>query len=213
MYNPDQHREERPEVLQAFIARHPLGALIANTPEGLSANHIPMMWRSRPGTAGVLQGHIARANHLWELVPADAAVLVIFSGANHYLTPSWYPDKRAHGKVVPTWNYAVVHAHGTIRFTDERDVRLSRVSELTRHQEGAREAPWHATDAPADYLESMLKRITAFEISLTRLVGKFKASQHRSAAERDSVSAALGSEGVPEADIAELVRPPAPSRS
>ncbi|HEX4387643.1 MAG TPA: FMN-binding negative transcriptional regulator [Steroidobacteraceae bacterium] len=213
MYNPDQHREERPEVLQAFIARHPFGALVAHTPDGLTANHIPMTWRARSGTPGVLHGHIARANHLWELVPPDAPVLVIFSGANHYLTPSWYPDKRAHGKVVPTWNYSVVHAHGTIRFTDERDVRLARVSELTKRQEAAREAPWHVSDAPADYLESMLKRITAFEIGLTGLVGKFKSSQHRSSAERDSVTAALVDEGVPEADIAELVRPPAPSGS
>jgi transcriptional regulator len=208
VYNPDQHREEQPQVLQAFIAAHPLAALVTHTAEGLTANHIPMTWRPRPGTPGVLRGHVARANRIWELVPADARVLVIFSGADHYLTPSWYPDKRLHGKVVPTWNYAVVHAHGTIRFSDERDVRLERVRELTERQEAPREHPWQVSDAPPEFLESMLKRIMAFEIALTRLVGKFKASQHRAAAERDAVCAALRAEGVAPADLEELVRSP-----
>jgi transcriptional regulator len=208
VYNPEQHREERPEVLQAFIERHPLGALVTQTAEGLTANHIPMTWRPGAGTAGVLRGHVARANRIWEMVPPDAPVLVIFSGADHYLTPSWYPDKRVHGKVVPTWNYAVVHAHGTIRFSDERDVRLARVRELTERQEAQREHPWQVGDAPEEFLESMLKRITAFEIALTRLVGKFKASQHRAAAERDAVRTALGEEGVASADLEELVRSP-----
>ena len=211
MYNPEQHREEHPEVLQALIARHPLGALIANTPEGLTANHVPMSWQPRPGTPGVLRGHVARANRIWELLPPDAPVLVIFSGAEHYLTPSWYPDKRAHGKVVPTWNYAVVHAHGTIRFSDDRDERLSRVTELTTAQERPRAAPWHVTDAPPEFVDSMLKRIMAFEIPLTRLVGKFKASQHRSEAERDSVRAALSAEGIAAEDLAEILRSPASS--
>jgi transcriptional regulator len=208
VYNPDQHREERPEVLAAFIAAHPLGALVTHTAEGLTANHIPMTWQPSPGSPGVLRGHVARANRIWELVPPDAAVLVIFSGADHYLTPSWYPDKRVHGKVVPTWNYAVVHAHGTIRFSDEHDVRLARVRELTERQEAQREPPWRVSDAPPDFLESMLKRIMAFEIALTRIVGKFKASQHRAPAERDAVRAALGAEGIAGADLEEIVRSP-----
>jgi transcriptional regulator len=136
---------------------------------------------------------------------------VIVSGAEHYLTPSWYPDKRVHGKVVPTWNYAVVHAHGTIRFSDDRDERLSRVTELTREQEAQRATPWHVSDAPAEFVDSMLKRIMAFEIPLTRLVGKFKASQHRSAAERDAVRTALSAEGIGAEDLAEIVQPPAPA--
>src|SRR5262249_739618 len=209
VYNPDQHREERPEVLEAFIAAHPLGALVTHTSEGLTANHIPMTWRPRPGSPGVLHGHVARANRVWELVPPDDPVLVIFSGADHYLTPSWYPDKRVHGKVVPTWNYAVVHAHGTIRFSDEREIRLERVRELTERQEGRRAHPGAAADAPGDFLETMLNRIMAFDIALPRLVGKFKASQHRAAAERDAVRAALGAEGVTSADLAEIVRSPA----
>jgi transcriptional regulator len=118
-----------------------------------------------------------------------------------------------HGKVVPTWNYAVVHAHGTIRFSEDRDERLSRVTELTGQQEGQRAAPWHVSDAPAEFLDSMLKRIVAFEIALTRLVGKFKASQHRAAAERDAVRAALSAEGIAAEDLGEIVRsPPSPDR-
>jgi transcriptional regulator len=180
MYLPSQFREDRPQVLRAFIARHPLGTLVAMTNEGLVANHIPMLWRERGDTAGILEGHVAKANPIWKALAPGVPVLAIFMGATHYLTPSWYPAKQVDGKVVPTWNYSVVHAHGAIRFFD----------------------------SPEEYLESMLRRIIPFEISLTRLQGKFKASQHRPADERDAVTAALRQEGVDEASIEELIRPP-----
>ncbi len=210
MYIPDQFREERPEVLRAFIARHPLGALVAVTAGGLTANHIPMLWCALEGTAGVLRGHVARANPLWEALASDAPVLVIFGGANHYVTPSWYPGKQEHGKVVPTWNYSVVHAHGTIRFVGDHDHALRHVRELTDRQEASRAKPWKVSDAPADYIDPMLNRIIPFEIAVTRLIGKFKASQHRPESERNAVTAALAAEGVPAADRDELIRAPAP---
>lgn len=208
MYNPDQFREERPEVLRSFIAGHPLGALIVVTADGLTANHIPMLWKERSGTAGVLQGHLARANPLWQMAAPDTAVLVIFGGANRYITPSWYPAKQEHGKVVPTWNYSVVHAHGTLRFDERPDRALLNVTELTDRQEASRTDPWKVSDAPADYVEAMLGRIVSFEIALTRLVGKFKASQHRPEAERNAVSAALTAEGLSAGDVNEVVRSP-----
>jgi transcriptional regulator len=210
MYMPEQFREDRAEVLRDFIARHPLGALVACSAEGLIANHIQLLYRERPGSAGILLGHVAKANPLWRLLAPDTPVLVIFSGASHYLTPTWYPAKQADGKVVPTWNYSVVHVHGTIRFFDNTEEALATVRELTQSQEATREPRWSVADAPADYLESMLKRIIPFEIAVTRLQGKFKASQHRPENERVSVAAALRAEGLGSEEIDELVRAPTP---
>lgn len=208
MYIPDQFREERPEVLRAFIARHPLGALVAVTADGLTANHIPMLWHEREGTPGVLHGHLARANPLWKAIAPEALVLVIFGGANRYITPSWYPGKQEHGKVVPTWNYSVVHAHGTIRFIENHDHGLRHVRELTDRQEASRSEPWEVSDAPPDFIEPMLSRIMPFEIAVTSLIGKFKANQHRPESERDVVAAALAAEGISAADLDEVIRAP-----
>jgi transcriptional regulator len=208
MYMPEQFREDRAEVLHAFIARHPLGALVATGPQGLIANHLPMLWHPHAGGAGVLTGHVAKANPLWKLLAPASPVLVIFSGAVHYITPSWYPAKKADGKVVPTWNYSVVHAEGAICFLSGAREALTKVRELTEHQEGARAAPWAVSDAPAAYLEAHLKHIVPFEITLTRLTGKFKASQHRPADERLAVAAALRAEGLAPQEIEELVQEP-----
>ena len=210
MYVPDQFREDRAQVLRAFIARHPLAVLVAVTPEGLDANHIPLLWLERPDSVVVLGGHVAKANPLWRLLTPDAPVLAIFRGAEHYLTPSWYPAKKEHGKVVPTWNYSVVHAHGTIRFLPGREAALSKVRALTEQQESARAAPWAVTDAPAAYIETSLDNIVAFEITVTRLTGKVKASQHRAPEERRAVAAALQAEGLGGAEIDEVVRDPEP---
>lgn len=208
MYIPAAFREERPEVLQDFIARHPLGALVCATAEGLTANHIPMMLARGTDGGRLLRGHVARANNLWKSLMPDAPVLVIFGGADHYITPSWYPAKKEHGKVVPTWNYSVVHAHGTVRFADVQAQSLEYVTELTNLQEGSRPEPWKVADAPAPYVDSMLSRIVTFEISVTRLIGKFKANQHRPADERQAVAAALQAEGCSTADRSEVIREP-----
>jgi transcriptional regulator len=208
MYMPEQFRENRADVLHAFIARHPLGTLVATGPEGLVANHIPMLWRAQAGGPGILGGHVARANPIWKLLAPESPVLVIFTGAVHYITPSWYPGKQVDGKVVPTWNYSVVHAHGALRFLSGAPQALEKVRELTEHQEAARAAPWAVSDAPADYLEAHLKHIVPFEITLTSLTGKFKASQHRPADERLAVAAALRAEGLAQEQIDELVREP-----
>ena len=208
MYQPRQFREDDPQVLRAFIARHPLGTLVASTAEGLTANHVPMFWRAQGATPGILAGHIAKANTLWQRLAPDEAVMVVFLGANHYITPSWYPAKRVDGRVVPTWNYSVVHAHGTIRFFRDPEAALEKVRGLTELQESGRQAPWAVSDAPADYLQAMLRQIVPFEITLARLQGKFKASQHRPAEERAAVTAALHAEGLDEQSVGELVRSP-----
>jgi transcriptional regulator len=208
MYVPDPFREDRLDVLRALVARHPLGALVALTDQGLTANHIPMIWQAREGTLGILQGHVARANPIWESLGPDAPVLVIFSGANQYITPSWYPDKQAHGKVVPTWNYSVVHAHGTIRFAADERQNRHHVVELTDRQEASRPAPWEVDDAPAAFVASMLSRIVSFDIAVVQAVGKFKSSQHRPEDERLAVRAALTAQNVAAGDCDEVIRPP-----
>ena len=195
MYVPDYFRETRPEVLQAFVERHPLATLVAVTADGLTANHIPLLAElSAPGGA-VLRGHIARANSLWRELPGGAPVLAIFNGADSYISPNWYPSKREHGKVVPTWNYATVHVNGNIRFIEDAAWLRELVTLLTDTHEGDRPNRWHVSDAPREYIDAMLRAIVGVEISVTRIVAKFKGSQNRSAADRASVAAALRAAG------------------
>jgi transcriptional regulator len=206
MYRPKHFREDRPEVLEGFIAAHPFATLIASNSTGFLANHIPMIGRRDPAGGFVLRGHIARANDLWRLISGPAPVLAIFIGAHHYITPSWYPSKRATGEVVPTWNYSVVHAHGSIRFIEERDWLEELVRVLTDRNESTRAEPWGIGDAPKRYIENMLKAIVGFEITVDRLEGKFKASQNRDAADRVGVAHGLIGEDFPSADLEELIR-------
>jgi transcriptional regulator len=208
VYIPEAFREDRPEVLYEFIRRHPLGALVCTTADGLTANHVPMFIALDPHGKALLRGHVARGNSVWKSLPPDAPVLVIFSGANHYITPSWYPAKQEHGKVVPTWNYSVVHAHGTVRFTDDRSQSVQYVRELTDLQEASRSDRWAVSDAPPAYIDSMAGAIVTFEIEVTRLVGKFKASQHRPEIERQAVLKSLELEGIPADTRDELIRNP-----
>ena len=208
MYRPADFREDRPERLEAFVAAHPLGALVIATPGGLVANHIPMLLVRDAAGRALLRGHVARANELWRVVADATPALVLFGGAQRYVTPSWYPSKRATGEVVPTWNYAVVHAHGPLRFVADRDWLLALVTALTERNERPRAAPWQVADAPAAYIERMLGAIVGFEIVVERLEGKFKASQNRSAEDRAGVAAGLTADGVGDAERDELVRPP-----
>ena len=204
MYVPTQFSETRMELLQAFTERHPFATLVAVTGDGLTANHLPLISRLATDGTGVLRGHIARANSLWRELKDGAPVLAIFAGAHGYISPTWYPSKREHGKVVPTWNYATVHVSGNIRFIEDADWLLQFVTSLTEVNEAARTKPWHVSDAPADYVEAMLKAIVGVEIAVTRVVGKFKGSQNRSLADRAGVAAGLRAEGRAAEEIAEI---------
>jgi len=207
MYRPTHFAVDEPRQLHAFIEAHPLGSLVVHTSAGLSANHIPMLWES--GDAwGRLHGHIARANTLWREVAEASPVLVLFGGTSTYITPSWYPSKQATGQVVPTWNYSVVHAHGTIQFFDAPDRLLPLVTRLTHQHESHRADPWAVSDAPSDYIDKMLRAIVGFEIRVARLEGKFKASQNRTQADREGVMRGLAAAGMSAADCTELVRDP-----
>lgn len=205
MYLPRHFEESRVDVLHGLIHEHPLGALVTLTAGGLDANHIPFEVDPEPGPFGTLRGHVARANPIWRDVSGDA--LVIFQGASTYVSPAWYPTKQQTAKVVPTWNYAVVHAHGTPRFIDDRAWLRDFVTKLTDRHETPRPAPWKVTDAPADYIDQMLGAIIGLEIPIVRLVGKWKMSQNRPAQDRDGVVKGLRHEGGQAgAVIADLVR-------
>jgi transcriptional regulator len=208
LYTVDLFAETNPEILRSLLARHALGVLIAVTSEGLTADHIPMQWALRDDGVEVLRGHVARANGLWRSLPANSPVLAVFTGARHYISPSWYASKQESGKVVPTWNYATVHARGRIRFIEDAAWLASLVEALTNQHEQARNPRWHVADAPADYTASMLRAIVGFEIELQGLEGKFKASQNRNAKDRLGVAQALRAEGLSAEDVAELCREP-----
>ena len=198
MYLPKHFEERDPERLRNFIQRYPLGSLVTATESGLDANHIPFVFADAGSAAGTLHGHIARANPLWRAGVREAAALVIFQGPNSFISPSWYPSKRENARVVPTWNYAVAHVHGVIRFVDDPAWVRSHVEALTREHEGKRDPPWWAvTDAPADFVEKMVAAVVGIEISITGFVGKWKVSQNRSISDRVGVVEALEREVVP----------------
>jgi len=206
MYIPEHFAETRVDVLHDLVRRHPLGTLVALTPEGLDANHIPFDLDPAPVPFGTLRGHVARANSFWRKVSPDSEVLAIFQGPDAYIRPDWYPTKRETGKVAPTWNYAVVHAYGPLRVIEDRTRLRELVERLTDHHERERPDPWKVTDAPEDYVEARLGEIVGIEIPITRLIGKWKTSQNRGPADRDGVIAGLLQEGCESATaIARLV--------
>lgn len=207
MYLPQQFEEARLNVLQDLIRSHPLGALVILSGTELSANHIPFFLRPEQGERGTLCGHVARANPVWRQLDGTPEALVIFQGPQSYITPSWYPSKHADGKVVPTWNYSVVHAYGRPRAIEKPDWLLGHVTQLTAAHETGLAQPWHVSDAPNDYIAQMISRIVGIEISITKLIGKWKVSQNRSPPDRLAVAAGLDSQGTDRARaMADLVR-------
>jgi transcriptional regulator len=207
MYLPKHFEETRIEVLHELIRAHPLGALVTLTPSGLDANHIPFEVDPDPAPFGTLRGHVARANPLWRDFLPDVEALAIFQGPATYISPAWYPTKAETAKVVPTWNYAVVHAHGVLRVIDDRVWLRGFVEKLTNRHEAERRDPWKVTDAPADYIEKQLGAIIGLEIPITRLIGKWKVSQNRPPQDRAGVVEGLVHAGEPSAAaMADLVR-------
>jgi len=194
MYLPAQFEETRSEVLQALMREHPFATLVTASADGIVANHIPMEYDPEPAPFGRLVGHVARANPVWREV-AEHEALAIFQGPQAYISPAWYPSKQEHGKVVPTWNYAVVHVRGPLRIIEEPQQLRAIVEKLTNHHEAGRPQPWQVTDAPPDYIEPMLKAIVGIEMSITKIVGKWKVSQNRSADDRVGVISGLTAQG------------------
>ena len=195
MYQPPHHREDRLDVQHALIRAHPLGTLITLGSGGLVANPIPFLLDDRRGDFGVLQGHLARANGQWRGFDPTVEALVVFQGVESYITPSWYATKRETGKVVPTWNYAIVQVSGPLQVIEDGEWLATQVAALTSRNESGRREPWSVSDAPAAFLEAQLKGIVGIEIPITRIEGKWKVSQNRPEADRRGVAAGLRSSG------------------
>lgn len=188
-----QFDENDPAVLHAVIRANPLATLVTAGEGGLAAVHVPLVIDPSKGAHGMLRGHVARANALARQDGATA--LAIFHGPQAYVTPSWYPSKAVHGKVVPTWNYVVAHANVTLRLVDDPAWIRAQMEELTHQQESRRARPWMPSDAPADYLEKMVSMVIGIEMPIARLTGRRKASQNRDALDRRGVVEGLAREG------------------
>lgn len=191
MYQPPHYREDRLEVQHALIKAHPLGLLVTLGGAGLMANPIPFALDSTASPLGMLRAHLSRANPQWKDFEPAQEVLVVFQGVETYITPSWYETKREHGKVVPTWNYAIVQAHGRMTIKDDPTWLLRQITEMTDAQEAPRAKPWSVGDAPSDFLAGQLKGIVGVEIEITRIEGKWKVSQNRSEADRKGIAQGL----------------------
>ncbi|MDP2118869.1 MAG: FMN-binding negative transcriptional regulator [Hoeflea sp.] len=194
MYLPPQFAETDETVLRALIAAHPLGLLISASATGLLANPVPFLVSVRDGVT-TLRAHLSKANEQWRHIGDGARVLVVFQGADTYVTPSWYASKAEHGKVVPTWNYAMVQARGSARVQESSDWLRPQVSELTDAHEAGRAEPWKVEDAPDAFVAAQLRGIVGIEIEVQELTGKWKMSQNRPEADRRGVHAGLGRDG------------------
>lgn len=191
MYLPQHFEMSRVDVMHALIRARPLAALVTLTANGLVADHIPLLFAPGPTPDGSLHGHVARANPLWREFDKDHEVLAIFQGPDSYVSPSWYATKKETGKVVPTWNYAVVHARGTLRVIDEAGWIRAQIEALTTQNEAALARPWSVADAPRDYTEKLIAAVVGIEIRITRLTGKWKVSQNQPLKNQASVIDAL----------------------
>lgn len=194
MYTPPAFREDDPDALRAIMRGARLATLVTATADGLVATPLPLFLVETEGAAGTLYGHLARANPQWKLEPSCEA-MAIFAGPDAYVTPTWYPSKREHGKVVPTWNYEAVHAYGPVEFFDDRERLRDAVTRLTELYERPRADPWAVTDAPDSYIDAQLRGIVGLRMPITRIEGKRKMSQNRPQADRDGVAAGLGASG------------------
>ncbi len=211
MYLPAHFQEDRIEVLHQLIRNHPLGMLVTLTANGagtqnLEANHIPFLIDAEPAPFGTLRGHVARANPVWKDFSREVEAMVVFQGPDAYISPSLYASKKEHGKVVPTWNYAVVHAYGEIKVVDDAEWMRPFLERLTDRHEAPRAAPWKVADAPEDFLQTTMRAVVGIEIPISKLMGKWKVSQNRSKADREGVVAGLGGmDGEAEQAMAGLV--------
>ena len=200
MYAPEAFAERRPAVLHAAIRRIGLASLVSHGPDGLQASHIPTLLDDTAGDLGVLEGHFARANPHWRGLADGGEVLALYTGADAYISPSWYPAKAETHKVVPTWNYLAVQARGQIEVFEDAAALTDLVTRLTAAHEAGRAEPWAVTDAPADFIQSMVRGIVGFRLTLTHLEGAWKMSQNRPAGDQAGVRAGLAAGRDPRSD-------------
>jgi transcriptional regulator len=190
MYTPDHFRVDDLPQIHALMRARPLATLVS-AGSGIQATHLPTVLKAE-GALGMVECHLARANPHWKELAAGHEALMIFHGPEGYVTPNWYPSKSEHGKVVPTWNYAAVHAYGRPQVMQDSAWLRRHVAELTAQQEAAQSQPWLLSDAPDSFVEAMLRGIVGFRFAFTRLEGKWKMSQNRAPTDRAGVAQGLG---------------------
>ncbi|MEK8047414.1 FMN-binding negative transcriptional regulator [Ideonella margarita] len=195
MYIPAHFAITEPAELHRIVQAHPLGMLVTHGESGLDADHIPFEFDPAKGALGALTAHVARANTLWQRCPTGTPVMVVFRGAEAYISPNWYPSKHEAHRQVPTWNYEVVHAHGTLTIHDDERFVRGLVGRLTRHHEAAEPKPWKMGDSEPAFINEMLGKIVGIEIAVTSLVGKAKLSQNKELRDQQSAAEMLASRG------------------
>ena len=204
MYTPEHFRVRDPAALHRIMADHPLGVLVTAQGGALDANHLPFELDPAAGPLGTLRAHVARANPLWQ--QGDGDVLVIFRGNESYISPNWYPSKHETHRLVPTWNYEVVHVHGRLVVRDDERYLRGVLARLTRTHEAQEARPWKMGDSPASYIDTMLRAVVGIEITITAIEGKSKLSQNREP--RDVQGAADAVRGRGQADLAQAMQAP-----
>ena len=206
MYVQKHFEEADTGAMHALMRARPLATWVTQAEGELVVNHIPLLLHADDGPNGTLRGHLPRANAVGSTFSTSMESVFVFHGPQAYVTPAWYASKREHGKVVPTWNYAVVHAHGMPRIVDDAAWLLAHLEALTQEHEAGEPQPWKVSDAPSDFVGQTMKALVGIEIPIARLVGKWKVSQNRSPADRRGVVEGLRARGdEASAAMAELV--------
>ena len=195
MYTPEAYAERRLDVLHGAIRAIGFASLVSQGQDGLEASHIPTLVDASAGEFGVLEGHFARANPHWRSLAARGEALALYTAANAYISPSWYPSKVETGKVVPTWNYLAIQVRGHVEVFDDAAALTDLVTRLTDAHERGRAEPWAVRDAPADYIATMVRGIVGFRLTIDRIEGVWKMSQNRPAADQTGVRAGLAANG------------------
>jgi transcriptional regulator len=215
MYQPDLFRVEDLSRMHALMRARPFATLVSAGSTGLYATHLPTVLKDN-APFGLVECHLARANPHWKDLAACGEALMIFKGPEGYITPNWYPSKAEHGKVVPTWNYAVVHAYGRPEVMEDRNWLRRHVTELTAQQESGELTPWRPSDSPETFIEAMLRAIVGFRFAIVRIEAKWKMSQNRERKDREGVARGLRNRAEGDdleiADILESSRVDRPSR-
>lgn len=191
MYLPTRYQIDEAEPIHALIKAHPLATLISRVDDDMEANHLPMMFVPTPGPHGVLQCHVARSNPLWNTLATSPRVLIVFTGVDGYMSPNWYATKAVHGKVVPTWNYEAVHVQGVAKIRDDETWLRGFLDSITAQHEATQHRAWKLSDAPEDFIHSMMKAIVGIEVTISSMQGKAKLSQNQPSANLPTILAGL----------------------
>ncbi|MEM1144417.1 MAG: FMN-binding negative transcriptional regulator [Pseudomonadota bacterium] len=195
MYKPKHFQETNEELMCGLMQAAPLATFIVESEEGIVANHIPFVFNGAELCSGELQAHIPRANPLSRILETERPCLTIFHGPDGYISPSYYATKPKHGKVVPTWNYCVVHVHGYAQLVDDAEWVRQQMELLTTLTEGSRPSPWAVSDAPAGFISALAKSLVGIRVSIERVEGKTKASQNQPQENQQSVLTFMDREG------------------